>query len=192
MPSPPSVLVSGAAEQVAAVAGALRSRGATVTEVHDLAEMPAVCAEAAPGAFDSYVQLPANFQVRGKTAVQRVHHFYADGVLARFRALDAALPVLADPARLTYVLGRLPAEAATAHDREARQALTRVLTHAARADRQGARLPVRVLEAGTDPDEVALVALGRRPDPDVLEARLSGSSYADWRVELFGLAVVET
>jgi hypothetical protein len=192
MPSPPSILVSGAAELIAPAAEALRSRGATVTEVHDLADLPVVCSEAGPGAFDSYIQLPANFQPRGETAIARVHHFYADGVLARFRALDAALASLADPARLTYVLGRLPPEAATEHDREARQALTRVLTHAARADRQGGRLHVRVLAAGTAPEDVALVALGRGPDPGLLEERLSGASYADWRVELFGLAVVET
>ena len=190
MPSP-TILVSGAAELVAPVAEAVRSRGATVTEVHDLADLPVVCREAG-AAFDSYVQLPANFQPRGETAIARVHHFYADGVLARFRALGAALPALADPARLTYVLGRLPPEAATEHDREARQALTRVLTHAARADRQGGRLHVRVLEAGTASEDVALVALGRGPDPGLLEERLSGASYADWRVELFGLAVVET
>ena len=185
------ILVSGDGTLVAAVGQALRSRDATVTEVADLADLPAVCAEAGPAAFDSYVQLPANFQVRGDTAIERVHHFYAEGVLARFPALAAALPALADPARLTYVLGRLPPEAATTDDREARRALTRVLTHAARADRDGGRLLVRVLEAGTGRDEVALVALGRRPDPELLEERLSRSSYADWRVELFGPAVVE-
>jgi hypothetical protein len=192
MPTPPSVLVSGVAEQVTAVAGALRSRGAAVIEVDDLADVPAVCAEAGPAAFDSYVQLPASFEVRGETAIARVHHFYARGVLARFPALAAALPALTDPARVTFVLGRLPADVATTDDRDARQALIRVLTHAARADRQGARLRARVLDAGTAPEDVALVALGRGPEPELLEERLSGASYADWRVELFGLAVVET
>ena len=90
------------------------------------------------------------------------------------------------------MLGRLPADAATTDDRDARQALTRVLTHAARADRQGGTLQVRVLQAGTPAEDIAQVAVGRGPQRELLEARLSGSSYADWRVELFGLAAVET
>lgn len=174
------------------MAEALRSRGATVTEVDDLADVPGVCADAGPGAFDAYVQLPASFEVRGDTAVARVHHFYAEGVLARFPALAAALPVLTDPARITFVLGRLPADAATTDDRDARQALTRVLTHAARADLPHGRLLVRVLEAGSQAAEIAQVSLGRGPDKELLTERLSGASYADWRVELFGLAAVQT
>src|SRR5205823_12430359 len=112
-----AVLVSGAQGLVAEVARALRERGAEVTEVTDLETMPQVCAAAGAGAFDSYVQLPAKFAVQGDTTVQRVHHFYAGGVLARFTTLAGALPALANAARVTFVLGQMPPDVATADDR---------------------------------------------------------------------------
>jgi hypothetical protein len=188
----PRVLVSGADEPVTRVVAALRSRGASVTEVTDLDDMPTVCADAGPQAFDSYVQLPSTFQPSGSTAVQRVHHFYAAGVLARFRALDAAIPALAPSARLTFVLGQLPPDASTADDREARRALIRVLAQAARADTPDGQLIVRILNAGTAPDDIAFVALGGDLARRQFMDRLSELSYADWRVELLGLASVET
>jgi hypothetical protein len=187
-----SVLVSGAPAHVEEVARALRGRNADLTEVVDLADMPAVCAAAGRAVFDSYVQLPATFRVRGDTAIGRVHHFYAQGVLARFGALDAALPALVPDARITFVLGTLPPEAAIPDDREARRALTRVLAEAARADAPGGHLTVQVLDAGAAPDEIAQVALGLDPTRQELLDRLDELSYADWRVELLGLAAVET
>jgi hypothetical protein len=187
-----SVLVSGAPEHVAQVAQALRTRGADVTEVTDLDDVPPTCAAAGPDAFDSYVQLPASFQVVGDTAVLRVHHFYAEGVLARFTALAAVLPTLMPSARLTFVLGTLPPEAATTDDREARRALTRVLTQAARADTPDGHLTVRVLDAGAAPDHIGQVAIGLDPARHELMDRLADLSYADWRVELLGLAAVQT
>jgi hypothetical protein len=186
------VLVSGTAELVDRVAGALRRRDADVTAVTDLEDMPAVCAAAGPEAFGAYVQLPSTFTARGDTAIQRVHHFYTNGVLARFVALDAAVPSLSRSARLTFVMGQLPAEAATPDDREARQSLTRVLAHAARADRRDSELTVRFLAAGTAPDDVAYVALGGDFARRQLMDRLAELPYADWRVELLGLATMET
>jgi hypothetical protein len=187
-----NVLVSGAAGHVSEVAQALRARGADVVEVTDIGDVPATCAAAGPRAFGSYVQLPASFEVKGDTAVRRVHHFYAEGVLARFTALAAALPSLTPAARLTFVLGTLPADAATSDDREARRALTRVLAHAARADTPDGHLTVRVLDAGAVPDEIAQVAIGLDPARQELMDRLAGLSYADWRVELLGLVAMET
>jgi hypothetical protein len=192
-----AVLVSGAPDLVARVAAALRAHDADVTEVTDLADVPAVCAAAGPRAFDGYVQLPATFQPHGDTAVLRVHHFYAKGVLARFTALAAVLPALSLAARLTFVMGTLPPEAATDDDREARRALTRVLVQAARADMPDGHLVVRVLDAGTTAEETSRAVLGLDPgslDPGRKELidRLDELSYADWRVELLGLASVET
>jgi hypothetical protein len=188
----PSVLVSGVAAHVAEVARALRARGADVTEVVAIADMQRVCAELPPARLDAYVQLAASFQASGDTAIRRVHHFYANGVLARFAALDAALPALAPAARVVFVLGVLPPEVATEYDREARRALTRVLGHAARADSPDGRLTVRVLESGAAADEISQVALGLDPARQELMAKLDELSYADWRVELLGLAMVET
>jgi len=187
-----AVLVSGAAGQVAEVAAALRSRGAEVTEVTDLDRVPAVAAEAGSGAFDSYVQLPATFAVTGRSAIERVHHFYADGVLARFPALAAALTAMTPSSRVTFVLGHLPVEVATQDDRDARRALVRVLSYAARADSSDGDLAVRILDIGSTADEIALVALGRDPAREGLLDSLAGMSYADLRVELLGLVSIET
>ena len=188
----PAVLVSGAQTHVAEVALALRARGAAVTEVADLNDIPAACRAAGGRVFNAYVQLPAEFQPRGETAIQRVHNFYAAGVLARFTALDAALPSLAPDARVTFVLGLLPTEAASRSDREARRALIRVLGHTARADTPDGALGIRVLDWGTPADEIALAALGQDPAKQDLDDHLAGLSYADWRVELLGLAMLET
>jgi len=187
-----AVLVSGAAGLVSQVAEALRSRGAEVTEVTDLDEVPAVCAAAGPGAFDSYVQLPAAYSVYGDTTVQRVHHFYAEGVLARFPALAGALRAFTPSSRVTFVLGQLPVEVATTDDREARRALVRVLGHAARADSPDGAIAVRTLDTGSTPDEIALVALGRDPARAGLLDQLNDMSYQDLRVEMLGLVSVET
>jgi hypothetical protein len=93
---------------------------------------------------------------------------------------------------VTFVLGQLPPEAATSDDREARRALTRVLGHAARADRPDGSLAIRVLDSGTPAEKIALVALGLDPERHDLDERLATLSYADWRVELLGLVALET
>ena len=185
------VLVSGNAEQAAQVADELRSQRAAVTEVDDLELVAQTCSAAGPAAFDSYVQLPATFTIHGDTAIRRVHHFFADGVLARFPALAAALPALVPQGRVTFVMGHLPADVSTPEDRDARRALMKVLGHAARADAGGA-LAVRVLEAGTTPRDIALVALGRDPAGEDVMQRLADLPYEDWRIELMGLVSVET
>ena len=185
------VLISGMAELATKVADELRSREVEATEVHDLDQIPQVCTEAGPDAFDSYVQLPATFTVRGDSAIRRVHHFYADGVLRRFTALASVLPTLTDRARVTFVLGHLPDDVSTNSDHQARQSLVEVLGHTARADAAGT-LDVRVLDHGATPQDIALVAVGQKPSHQELLSRLSDLSYQDWRVELMGLVSVET
>jgi len=187
-----AVLVSGIATLAADVAGALRARGADVTEIADVSDGAAVAAACAGKTFDSYVQLADTFEIRGDSAIERVRHFYADGVLNRFTVLAAVLPALTPTAYVTFVLGHLPPEVATADDREARRALTRVLSHAAQADTPDGRLTVRILDAAAAPDEIAQVALGLDPNRQETMDRLDELSYADWRVELLGLASVET
>src|SRR5439155_19451821 len=112
-----------------------------------------------------------------------------EGVLARFPALDAALPALAPAARVTFALGTLPPEAATAEDVAARRALVLVLAHAARAD---ARVRAQVLDSGTAVDDVAFAALGGDLARQELLERLDDVDYHEWRVELFGLASAQT
>jgi|tagenome__1003787_1003787.scaffolds.fasta_scaffold20436859_1 hypothetical protein len=187
-----AVLVSGVAALAAQVARALRARGTDVTEITDVSDSAAVAAACAGKTFDSYVQLAETFEIRGDSAIERVRHFYADGVLNRFTVLAAVLPALTPTAHVTFVLGHLPPEVATDDDREARRALTRVLSHAARADTPDGHLTVRILHADAPPDQIAQVALGLDPNRQDTMDRLDELSYADWRVELLGLASVET
>jgi hypothetical protein len=179
-------LVSGIAALVSDVAALLREHGHSAVEVDDIEAVPAACAEVGASAFDGYVQLPATFTVRGDTAVDRVHHFFSDGVLARFTAVASVLPSLTPGSRLTFVMGVLPPEVSTEDDVTARGALVRVLGHAARADGPE-ELRVTVVGSGASPKEIALSALGRNPEWESLTAGPDSGSYADWRVELLGL-----
>ena len=188
---PTNVPVSGAPERVEAVAKILRAQDCTVVEVDDLERVPQACAEAGEGAFDAYVQMPASFGIEGRTALERLHHFYVHGVLARFPAMNAVVPALKPGGRITVVAWQLPAEVATDDDIEARRALFRVLAHAAQAD-GGDRTVVRVLGSSTSPEDVAQVALGQESARPTSVESLSAVSYADWRVELLGLVSVES
>jgi hypothetical protein len=188
---PTNVLVSGAPDRIASVSEALRAHDCTVVEVDDLDNVPQACAEAGPDAFDAYVQLPAAFTIEGDTALERLHHFYVKGVLARFPAMNAAVPALKDGGRVIMVAWKLPAEVATDDDIEARQALYRVLAHGARADADDG-LSVRVLGSSTSTEDIALTALGKEPLRSTSVETLSAVSYADWRVELLGLVSVES
>lgn len=179
-------LVSGIGSLVADVGAVLQEHGAEFVGVDDIADVPAACAEAAPGTFDGYVQLPATFTVRGDTAVEAVHHYFRDGVLARFPAVAAALPTLTRDAQIVFVMGVLPPEVSTEHDVAARGALVRQLGTAARADKPDG-LRIAVLGSESTPKEIALTALGRHPEWDTATAGFAGGSYADWRVELLGM-----
>jgi hypothetical protein len=188
---PTNVLVSGAPERVQAVSAVLRAHDCTVVEVDDLERVPQACAEAGEGAFDAYIQLPAYFWIEGQTAIERLHHLFVKGVMARFPAMNAAVPALKPGGRITVVAWPLPAEVATDDDIEARQALYRVLAYAARAD-AGDDLAVRVLASSTSTDDIALATLGKEPVRSQSVESMSGVSYADWRVELLGLVSVES
>ena len=156
---PTNVLVSGASERVEAVSAVLRAHDCTVVEVDDLERVPQACAEAGEQVFDAYVQLPAYFGIEGRTALERLHHFYVAGVLPA-SAMNAAVPALKPGGRIMVVAWPLPAEVATDDDIEARRALYRVLAHGAQAD-AGNELVVRVLGSSTSPEDIALAALGK-------------------------------
>ncbi len=186
----PRYLVSGIAQLVSDVAAVLREHDAEAVAVDDIDDVPRACAEAGPGAFDGYIQLPASFTVLGDTAVQRVHHFFAEGVLARFPAVAAALPSLKAGARLTFVTGVLPEDVSTDDDVAARAALIRVLAHAARAD-AAEGLRVTSLSSASTPEEIALAALGRGAESGALTA-VPDEDYTEWRTELLGMMWAET
>jgi len=187
----PTVLVSGTADPAGAVAAALREFGADVTEVHDLDDLAGVCQAVGAAAFDAYVQLPATFEMAGETVVDRVHHFYSAGVLARFTALSTVLPALDVDAKVTFVVGALAPEVASQDDLTARRALLNVLGHAASADAQEKRLVVRILGFDLAPDAIARAALGRDSTSAVLLEEMSRLRYDDWRTELLGMVAIE-
>jgi hypothetical protein len=168
----------------------LREHDADVVTVDHISEVPRVCADAGPDAFDGYIQLPATFTVEGDTAVDRVHHFFAEGVLARFPAVAAALRSLKPGSRLTFATGILPGDVSTEDDVAARAALVRVLGRAAQADAANG-LRVCTLGSGATPKEIALTALGRNPDSQSFTTA-SDESYAEWRLELLGMMWAET
>jgi hypothetical protein len=185
----PHFLISGIPDLVARTGAALEQHGSTFVGVDDIDDVPAVCARTVPSSFDGYIQLPATFTVAGDTAIRRIHHFFGEGVLARFPAMTAALPALRAGARITFVMGVLPPEVSTDDDVAARAALVRVLGHGARADGPPG-LRIQVLGSDSDPQQIALAALGRNVEVEALAADLDGS-YADWRVELLGMVSAE-
>lgn len=182
----PHILVSGIGDMVDPVVNALREQGSTTVVVADAEETTAAVAEAGPRAFDGYVQLPSRFGLLGDTAVDRIHHFVALGVMARFPIMSAALPALRPGARVAFVPAVLPAEVSTTDDVDARAALLRILARAARADGpEGLR--ISFLGSGASAAEVARSVLGTGPATDDHVPSEPDRSYADWRVELLGM-----
>jgi hypothetical protein len=182
-----SVLISGDTRLIDDVAAALGKPDIAVTRADRLEDLAEVCAQSGPAYFDAYVQLPASFTMSGPTAIDRVHHFYAYGVLARFDALRDVLPSLRPTSRVVFVLGQLPGEVATEDDRNARQALVRVLAHAATADFKEGRITTSIQESGVAALDIADIALGTNREHDALLSRFAGLDYNDRRVELIGL-----
>lgn len=186
-----TVVVTGAAEPVAAVAAALRDAGAKVTAVDDLGKLDAAVAGMAPGSLDCYVQLPVHVAARGDAVIERVRNFLEDGLLARFTAASAILPAMSDGGRVVLVGGNTPVEASAPDDQSARLALLDVLAHAIQADSSATRVGVRVLPHDEPAEHIADVALGGQPTRDQalaeLRAREPEMSFDDWRIEVMGL-----
>ena len=186
-----SIVVTGAAGQVAAVSEALRHRGAEVTGVDDLVKLDAALAGLSPGSLDGYVQLPVHVAARGDTVVERVRNFLQDGLLARFAAASTLLPTLSDGGRVVLVGGNTLVEASAPDDQNARLALLNVLAHAIQADKSGTRMDVRVLPHDELAEHIAAVALGGEPSREQTLAELLDReppmSFEDWRIEVMGL-----
>jgi len=185
------VLVTGAAERVAAVSAAFRDAGAEVTAVDDLATLATAVADIAPGSLDCYVQLPVHLAPRGTAVIERVRNFLEDGLLARFAAASTILPKVSDDGRIVLVGGNTPGEAAAPDDQRARLALLDVLGHAIEADRSSTTIRVRVLPHDEAAPHIAAVALGAEPSREALAetpAREAEMSSEEWRIEVMGQA----
>jgi len=186
-----TVVVTGAAAQVAAVSTALREAGAEVIAVADLRQLDAAVAGISPGTLDCYVQLPVHVAARGHAVIDRVRNFLEDGLLARFSAASTILPAMSEGGRVVLVGGHTPVEASAPDDQSARLALLDVLAHAIQADSSATRIGVRVLPHDEPAEHIADIALGGRPTRDQalaeLRAREPEMSFDDWRVEVMGL-----
>jgi hypothetical protein len=88
------------------------------------------------------------------------------------------------------VLGTLPPEVTTDDDGNARAALTGVLGRAARSDAAPGELTVRVLDADSEADRIAALALGQAPPPR--EESRPEMSLEDWRIELMSVVLANT
>jgi len=186
-----TVVVTGAAERVAAVSDALRQAGAEVIAVDDLAILDSALAGIEPGSLDGYVQLPVHAAARGTSVVERVRNFLEDGLLARFVVASTILPALSDKARVVLVGGNTLVEASAPDDQSARVALLGVLAHAIKADKSTTGVEVKVLSHEELDEDVAAVTLGAEPTreqnlADLLE-REPKMSFDDWRIEVMGL-----
>jgi hypothetical protein len=186
----PTVVVTGAAEQVAAVSAALRNAGAEVIAVDDLEALGAAVAGIAPGSLDCYVQLPGHVPARGNAVIERVRNFLEDGLLARFSAASTIMPALSDDGRVVLVGGNTPDEASAPDDQSARLALLDVLAHAIQAERSAARIRIRRLPH-SESEQIAAVALGGEPTREEALADLQANepkmSFDDLRIEVMGL-----
>jgi hypothetical protein len=186
-----SIVVTGVAEQVAAVSEALRRRGAEVIGVDDLVKLDAALAGFSPGSLDGYVQLPIHVAARGDTVVERVRNFLHDGLLARFAAASTLMPAMSDGGRVVLVGGNTLVEASAPDDQDARLALLNVLAHAIQADESGTSTDVRVLPHDELAEHIAAVALGAEPAREQTLAELlerePPMSFDDWRIEVMGL-----
>ena len=186
-----TVVVTGAAEQVAAVSAALRDAGAEVISVDDLGRLDAAVAHIAPGTLHCYVQLPVHVAARGRAVVERVRNFLEDGLLARFTAASTILPALSEGGRVVLVGGNTPVEASVPDDQGARVALLDVLAHAIQADGATTRIRIRRLPNTESAEQIAAVALGREPTREEaladLQAREPKMSFDDLRIEVMGL-----
>jgi len=186
-----TVVVTGAAEQVAAVSAALRDAGAEVISVDDLGRLNAAIADIAPGTLHCYVQLPVHVAARGRAVVERVRNFLEDGLLARFTSASTILPALSEGGRVVLVGGNTPVEASAPDDLSARLALLDVLAHAIQADGATTRIRIRRLPNTESAEQIAAVALGREPTREEaladLQAREPKMSFDDLRIEVMGL-----
>ena len=189
-----TVLVTGSPEAVEPVVAAVRAAGADGVGITADTDLVATLRELDPGSVSCYVQLPIGISPSGDTAVSRVHSFLEQGLLTRFRLVDAVLPALDDDASVLLVGGHTQVGQQAPDDQSARRALLTVLAHALRADRAPVVTRVRVLDHSNTASEIAdLAVTGRGPSQEQRSARSAESTraYEDWRTELFGMARAE-
>jgi len=189
-----AALVTGSPARVEEVAAALEQAGFRVTKVPEPASLADACAGIDPKSLNCYVQLPKETKVDAPSLIGRVRQFLAEGLLARFEAAAAVVPLMAKDGCVVLVAGNLPG-AATPDDRHARIDLLRVLARAVLAECEGS--DVRAVVVGNDrsPADIAEIALHRGDESAKLAAEVAALpgdlNYADWQREFLSLTTEE-
>ncbi|MGH3695910.1 MAG: hypothetical protein ACRDRX_18285 [Pseudonocardiaceae bacterium] len=185
-------LVSGSADRAHRLSTLLRDAGADSVVITDPAALPG---EPGGDGLDFYIQLPVTIHPDGDTAVARVSSFLSAGLLARFRAVDRVLPVLAPGATVVLVSGNAPDEVSLPDDRQSRLALLHLLAHAARAELATKHVEVRVVSNRRSDREIVHYALGGGDEvpshPDLRDRATAANAYQDWRAEVMGLVGID-
>jgi hypothetical protein len=186
-------LLSGSADRAHRLSELLRDAGAEPVVISDPAALPG---EASSDSVDFYIQLPITIHPEGDTAVARVGSFLSAGLLARFRAVDRVLPVLAPGATVVLVSGNTPDEMSLPDDQHSRLALLHLLAHAARAELATKHVEVKVLSNQRSDEEIVHYALGggetTQSHPDLPDRARAATAYLDWRAEVMGLVGIDS
>ena len=188
-----TALVTGSPVRVDDVATALEQAGLSVIRVPDPDDLGAACAGIDPGTLACYVQLPKETKVDAPSLIGRVRQFLAEGLLARFEAASAVVPLMAKDGCVVLVAGNLPG-ASTPDDRHARIDLLRVLARAVLAECDGN--DVRAVVVGNDrsPTEITDLVLRRGDEASRKAAEVAAigdMNYADWQREFLSLTTEE-
>ncbi|MDQ3761261.1 MAG: hypothetical protein M3460_06035 [Actinomycetota bacterium] len=189
----PTGVLSGSADRAQRLSRLLRDVGADPVVITDLAALPG---ETGSNGLDFYIQLPVTIHPDGQTAVARVGSFLSAGLLARFRAVDRVLPVLAPGATMVLVSGNTPDEVSLPDDQRSRLALLHLLAHAARAELATRHVDVRVVSSQRGDQEIVRYALGGGDNTQAQHGSQERSSeataYQDWRTEMMGLVGIDS
>lgn len=179
-----TALVTGSPGRVAEVSDALEGAGFATLRVVDLEHLAAACARLEPGSVKCYVQLPVDVRHEATAVVEAMREFLQQGLLQRFDAAAAVLPVLALRATVLLVAGNHPGETLP-DDPGARVLMLRVLAHAILAEKEPSGVRVTIVDALRSAGEIAEIALHPRKGPlwtvpgePEDEPALS---YADWK-----------
>jgi hypothetical protein len=186
-------LVTGSQARVDDVAAALEQAGLSVIRVPEPEDLGAACAGIDPGTLACYVQLPKETKVDAPSLIGRVRQFLAEGLLARFEAASAIVPLMAKDGCVVLVAGNLPG-AATPDDRHARIDLLRVLARAVLAECAGN--DVRAVVVGNERSAADITDLVLRRGDDASRkaaevAAIGDMNYADWQREYLSLTTEE-
>ncbi|MGI9017021.1 MAG: hypothetical protein ACR2HR_07955 [Euzebya sp.] len=130
-----TVLISGA--DADAVSSRLSTDGHAVTAATTVMALKELAPSITQGSVDLYIQLPVRVVTEGANAVDVIGHFLREGLLRRFDAASAVLPLLATCAATMLVGGNHPADSHAPDNPEARISLMKVLGHALLLEKPG-------------------------------------------------------